>query len=237
LHTLEDAMENEAASLFRKAPVPSTPAASQGSRQQPAQILQEPARAQRPAIGWALLAVMGLLLTLIVWYGLSRHDTKPTPSASAPAKKPKLTEQELRAAEEALTSVKALESVTSVGVTYADYLRRLGDAKIAVDNASARINDLETRASITDVMTYYGSIGNAWGDKVQSGRDFDPEAYLRIMAGGGCQGAQDVLSRAEREKYPWITRGVYGIPTMMVCAAERVSALQELVQTRKQSRN
>jgi hypothetical protein len=238
-------MENEAASLFRKPSAPTTPETRSGrsiptrstppSQPQAGLTAGQPTHVQRPLIGWALVALMGVLLVLIVWYGLTRHDhdSKSAPSASTPAKKPRLSEQELRAAEDALAAVKAMESVTSVGVIYADYLRRLGDAKIAVDAASARISDPELRLSIALVMTRYSSVGDAWGDKVQSGQNFDPGDYLRIMAQHGCQSAQDVLTQADREPYPGMARGVLGIPAMMSCAADQVTALQGLVQSRK----
>jgi hypothetical protein len=235
-------MENEAASLFRKPSAPTTPETRSGrsipTRSTPplqpqARLTTQPTRVQRPLIGWALIALMSVLLVVIVWYGLTRHghDSKSATSASTPAKKPRLSEQELRAAEDALAAVKALESVTSVGVIYADYSRRLGDAKIAVDAASARISDPELRTSIDLVMTSYRLIGEAWGDKVRSGQNFDPKLQLTIMA-HSCQSAKDVLKQADREYGEIIRRGV-GISTMISCAADQVTALEEVVQPRK----
>jgi len=145
-----------------------------------------------------------------------------------------MTEEARRAAGEALTAIKALESVTSVGVLYTDYVRRLGDAKIKIDNVSAQITDSEVQISVAHVMTYYERTASSWGDKVREGDKYDPEHHLRIMAEDGCQGAQDVLNQAKREKYPWIIRGVYGVPTMMSCAAGKVAALEQLIQGRKQ---
>ena len=63
--------------------------------------------------------------------------------------------------------MKALESVTSVRVTYREYMRRLGDAKIKIDQVSERIKDPEILTSVLIAMTFYEGTGLVWNAKIQ----------------------------------------------------------------------
>ena len=166
----------------------------------------------------------------MIWFGLSRQQSRARPvvaSTSAPEAapsvpaKPRVAPEERKAALEAVTALKALRSVTSVGVTYAEYLRRLADTKIVVDrSSSALVKSTGLRVQIDGVMTSYALVGSAWDAKIQKS---DLEPYLRIA--GDCDASKDVLSRAAGEKYPFITHEVYGVPTLMTCASEKLATL------------
>jgi hypothetical protein len=181
---------------------------------------------------WALIVGLGIGVVAVFWFGLSRQQTPPPSSAVAsmsgtvaspppvPAK-PKVSAEERRAAIEAVTALKALHSVTSVGVTYAEYLRRLADTKIVVDrSSSALVKSPGLQAQIDGVMMSYELVGSAWDAKIQK-RGLEP--YLRIAE--DCDASKEVLSRAASEKYPFITHEVYGVPTLMSCASEKLATL------------
>src|SRR5262245_53719723 len=138
-------------SPFQKPPIPSpTPAPP------PAPIAASAPSAPRSgssAVMWALIAGLGLGVFAIFWFGLSRPQQSPaanpaalstsgTVAVSPPAlAKPKVTVtgEERRAAIEAVTALKALNSATSVGVVYQEYMRRLADTKIVVDRSAALV--------------------------------------------------------------------------------------------------
>ena len=125
----------------------------------------------------------------------------PPPAGPGLVPTPKLSVGEQQtAALEALQVLKALQSVTRVGVTYPDYMRRLGDTKIAVDRVLDGVKEQELRSSIEMAMLYYGRVGHVWDAKVQK---YDLEKHFRLTA-DDCPEARKLLDRARSEKYPSI---------------------------------
>jgi hypothetical protein len=74
---------------------------------------------------------------------------------------------------EALTALKALQSVTTVGVNYRDYASRVLDTKVKVDQflQSPKENSVPGRDAIRLAMRYYELASQAWGSKISSGAD------------------------------------------------------------------
>jgi hypothetical protein len=219
-------------SPFNKPPIPS-PAQSRVS----APIVTAappPPRSGSSFVMWGLIAGLGIVAVAVIWFGLSRQqapthpavastsgmEAAPSVQAKPVQAKPRLTAEERKAANEAVTALKALKSATSVGVTYAEYMRRLADTKIVVDHSSALLKTPTLSTQIDGAMTSYELVGSAWDAKIQK-RGL--ESYLSIA--GDCGAAKDVLSRAASEKYPFIVHEVYAVPTLMTCASERLATL------------
>lgn len=79
-------------------------------------------------------------------------------------------------AREVLKELKALESVVQVGVTWQDYSRRLGDAKIKSDafqQKYAKSPMPRVSQSLDDAMGYFAAAGQAWSAKISgAGSDY-----------------------------------------------------------------
>jgi len=191
--------------------------------------------ANNPLVGWVVISAVGVV-ALMAFYWLSLREPTPAPTRQAtvtasPARPslPKPAEEQ-RAEKEALTALKSLQSVTSVGVTYADYMHRVGDAKIKVDQAAEQIKDSKIAALIGAAMGYYKGVGSVWNAKIQR---HDVGGYLRIYA-TDCQLLSDLIARSDRDKYPGIALEVEGVSTMMTCAAQEVAKVSELIDRRPQ---
>jgi hypothetical protein len=150
-------------------------------------------------------------------------STTPISAGQGSSSTPKLSAGEKRAATETLQALKALESVTEAGVTYQEYLRRLGDAKIVVNRASEGIKEPELKSSITTTMLYYEQIGSVWNAKIQK---YDLADYFRSAA-ADCPAAKELIDKDRSEKYPGIWLNVSGVQTMMGCASQKLSDLSQ----------
>lgn len=187
--------------------------------------------------------VFGLVLVALAAYMLGRSSSGPqvvtsqdrplAETKSAPGMK--LPEKPVAdpAAKEALSALKALESVTTVGVTYQEYMRRLGDAKIKLDQVSEQIKDPEIRTSVVIAMTFYQGTGQFWNAKIQK---YDLRKALEPFA-PTCQLIVDLFNRPLRggtglppETLVYINLEVEGVQTMMSCASQKVAELSRMIE-------
>ena len=185
------------------------------------------------------LVVLSLLVVVALSYGFSRRVSSASPSAALkdsnpPAtasseSPPRLGAGERHAAQEALRALKGLQSVTRAGVTYQDYMRRLGDTSIAVDRAADGVKDPELRSSIETAMLYYRQVGSVWNAKIQK---YDLEDYFRTVA-EYCSEARELLDKARSEKYPHIHFEVGGVQTMMACASNKLADVDQRLEATK----
>lgn len=91
---------------------------------------------------------------------------------------PAETATQISLAGEALQALEALQSVTSSGVTYQEYARRVLDAKVKVDQylKSPGQDDQRVRTAIGMAMRCYEVASQAWNQKIATR---DPNAMLR----------------------------------------------------------
>jgi len=201
-------------------------------------------------IGSAL--VLGVLLWLGVQWG--RRPTQPTsvqptqggstgvasPAKPLPKVKPRLSEAERRAASEALQAVKALHSVTTAGVNYNEYLRRVLDAKIQVDRyTQAEGGDEEVKGRMREAMALYVFAKDAWSVRIseRSARGYDDLAG-RPEVGLCPQLKEDIeewMRRPDRSGREEADRGfkiAYSQPRLWQCASERVAEIDQVLRTR-----
>jgi hypothetical protein len=188
--------------------------------------------------GMALVVV----LVAVAAYMLGRSSSSPPAASSqagaaagsAPSARAPVKPAEDPAAKEALSALKALASVTSVGVTYQEYMRRLGDAKIKIDEVSEQIRDPETRTAVATAMSFYEGTGNVWNAKIQK---YDLRKMLEPFA-ASCQLIVDLFNRptpgADKylspEQIKYIQLEVEGVPTMMGCASQKVAELTRVIE-------
>ena len=206
-----------------------------------------------PSSLYIVLALGIVTLTGLTWYMVSsvRHlpsleqtsTPSSAPTAAAPAtpapgegsppapqqptvtKRPKLDQVDRQAATDALDALKALESVTEVGVTYQDYLRRLGDAKIAVDRASRKIKNQELQLSLAEAMLHYQIVGEAWDAKIRRpAYASNVGDYVRIAA-KDCRHARELLDSSAP-----IGVEVRGVSTLMTCASGKIAEVERVLQ-------
>ncbi len=135
-------------------------------------------------IGPGLLMGGVLVLGALLWLAIhwSRTPTQPTsvqptpggstsvasPAKSLPKVRPRLSEAERRAASEALQALKALRSVTTAGVNYNEYSRRVLDAKIQVDRyTQGDGGNEEVKAKMRNAMTLYVFASEAWSLRIR----------------------------------------------------------------------
>ncbi len=149
-------------SAFRKPPLP--PRAHERKGEQPKRLAFTRIH--------GLLAV-GVLLVAIVWYGISNQTGKQKPFPETPAAapvEPRVSAPEGRAATEALQALKALQSVTTTGVAYPDYARRVVDAKIQVDEyLQGEGADSAVKSRVREAMALYVLSSSAWNAKLTEG--------------------------------------------------------------------
>jgi len=70
-------------------------------------------------------------------------------------------------AAEALRALKALQSVTTAGVTYRDYSTRVGETKIHVDRLTrSPASPIDATRPIDEAMRYYITAGSVWSTKL-----------------------------------------------------------------------
>jgi hypothetical protein len=185
------------------------------------------------------LVVLCLLMLVAVWYNISNRASAASPSATVRETSPpvavssvpplRLGAGERQAAQEALRALKGLQSVTRAGVTYQDYMRRLGDTSIAVDRGADGVKDPELRSSIETAMLYYRQVGSVWNAKIQK---YDLEDYFRTVA-EYCSEAKELLDKARSEKYPQIHFEVGGVQTMMACASNKLADVDQRLEATK----
>ena len=75
--------------------------------------------------------------------------------------------REKTAAAGAIKALKALQSVTTIGVTYREYGSRVADAQIAVDEALPDIFDSRLKDEIKSAMKQYGEALTFWSESLK----------------------------------------------------------------------
>jgi len=190
-------------------------------------------------VGGALaLGVMLSQWTRPVGLPVASPDSSVAPAAIP--RPPPVSAEQTRAATDGLAALKALQSVTRVGVTYAEYMRRLGDAKIKIDQASDQITEAPVRVSLESAMLYYEGTGQVWNAKIQKS---DMRGILQIFT-PNCQPLAELMRGAQS---PSCVRSpgaaiptdpacympeAAGVETMMGCATQQVAEASRLIERR-----
>jgi hypothetical protein len=198
-------------------------------------------RANIPVIYWLVLITILFGIAGGVWY-LRMKDRQlasvlepPSPSAPSipspppPPPKPRLSEPERRSVEEALLALKGLQSVTTAGVNYTEYSRRVLDTKVQVDRfLDTSGGDPELRQSIREAMDLYLLASDAWNAKVM--KEYtrvaeDPRVNLcpQAKADRDDTMGNQYVSRQE-------ARGIavsVSSPTFWQCASERIAVANQ----------
>jgi hypothetical protein len=114
--------------------------------------------------------------------------------------------------DEAIRALRGVESITTGGTTYREYVTRANDAKIVVDRyLQDRNSSGPERAAISGAMGFYAVAGVVWGALITR-RPVAPQD-LRLLP-GACRHAT-----TQNELY----RG------MWVCASERIAEAEKLL--------
>jgi len=93
------------------------------------------------------------------------------PAEGSAFRKPQVSASEGKAATEALQALRALQSVTTTGVAYPDYARRVGDTKIQVDEyLQGEDADSAVKSRVREAMALYVLSSSAWNAKLTEGK-------------------------------------------------------------------
>ena len=150
--------------------------------------------------------------------------TAGKPAIPAPAK----PEEDL-AAKEALSALMTLELVTTVGATDADYLRCLADARIRLDRVSAKIKDPRARALAERAMLYYEGVAHVWESRIRWPETSRQDLAKFLRAFSDCQLVSTLLDKASGEDQPNVRLTLEGPSVMMICASQKITEMQRLV--------
>ena len=136
-----------------------------------------------------------------------------------------------RPREDAMSALKALESVTVAGTTYSEYMRRLGDTKILVDQDVAGLAE-PLRVHVEAAMDFYMAAGPIW-QAVQRARISRLAARERVdgVTGaiypfqGECAALKQLQSRhVDAEE---VISGA--VPAVWSCAADHLAEAEKLL--------
>ena len=165
---------------------------------------------------------------------------------------PQSTGPEIAGPREALQSLKALQSVTTIGVGYRDYALRVADTKVKVDLfiQSPQQKETPSLAPIRLAMRYYELAAEAWGSKFAAGADAFPKmVHVGLILKGddeiaNCSSVKGVVASAEdfyqknprlRTKTPEEAFGMVGSlvaqkPAILwLCASEKITEAEQLI--------
>ena len=236
-------------SPFRKPPAPASARDAAESAPPPSSRLAPdverkggaPARQTRSASTRVHgMIVAGLLIILLfLWYGLANRQPAPSPTlatTSAPTSRRHLSSAQRQAANEALQALKALESVTTAGVTYRDYAPRVLDAKVTIDRylINHRDDDEAIARSIKRAADLYVLASSAWS--VSTGVSdqvwYDLQRFVperRAAVAEMCPAALTVWDEITQNKrfYGELLRR--SLPDLWGCASEALAEVQRLV--------
>lgn len=150
-------------------------------------------------------------------------------------------------AQEALGSLKTLQSVVSSGINYQNYVSRVADAKVQIDRyIQEPVHQDETiRQIVKDAMDYYVLASLAWSARIrESNSDYVNVARNPLLS--RCSKIQEFLSERrkdpmwqillEMDKTPTHQQvligeavGESGIPLLWSCAADRTATAGALL--------
>jgi hypothetical protein len=157
-----------------------------------------------------------------------------------------VTAIERRAAQEAIQALKAVQSITNLGVNFRDYQPRIGDAKIKVDQYAARPgHDARVAAHLNLAMGYYALANEAWGVTIRGGSGSDwserKEAVWRIMQSAECEPLRAFTEARTKSLWLWGRRPEYPgddleqklfgpiVPTIWQCASLAIRDLDAIL--------
>lgn len=235
-------------SSFRKPPPPPRPAAPEA---QPPETLdlEAPSFTFTPMHG--LLALGALLMIAIFWYGIigpwssekpggssaPAPASSPAPSQEAPAQEapaaapaaPRLTAAERQAANDVLEVLKAVQSMTAGGTTFQEYVSRVRNAKVQVEEyLGTEGGDRTIKEPVSRAMLLYLLAAAAWNAKTVN-RQSEYEAVGTHSTLAFCPDLRPLLDTPPPtgvERTPAMNRGVNlteNLDRLWSCAAERVA--------------
>ncbi len=168
---------------------------------------------------------------------IERQNVRAIRFGSAPPKRgpsPNMTE--------ALDAVKAIQTVTRVGIAYPDYADRTLDAQVKIDQKlSADDVDPKAKALVAEAMMLYVLAGRAWHAKVaDNGYGRAQERYENV----GRDPALELCPEAKRaanapappntQRTPDYNRGAnlsFSFQTLWLCASERITRAENIIKS------
>jgi hypothetical protein len=208
--------------------------------------VSRPPRHLSTAQFWALIG--GVILVTIsagvfwnqVWNRPSTGDAR----VSTAKAKLRVGRSERQAAQEAARALKAVQSVTQLGVTYREYQPRIGDAKIKVDQYVARSgHDVRLGALLNRVMGYYTLANQAWAVSIRGDGAPDwherKEAVWKVMQATDCGPLRAFTEAHTKSLWLWgrrpeyvgddLEQKIFGpvVPTIWQCASQALIELDE----------
>ena len=239
-------MDTPPTSPFARPPEPPKPASPRA--RPPA---SRPPQHLSTAQFWALIGgiVVVSISAGLLWNHARNQQGIGDVRVSTVTTKPRVSETERRAAQEAAQALKAVQSITHLGVTYRDYQPRIGDARIKVDQYVARPgHDAYLAALLNRVMGYYALASHAWevtirGDGLPGWYE-KKEAVWKVMQAADCRPLREFTqARAEsfslwgrRSEYmadvsDYLEQRLFGnvVPTIWQCASQAMLELDEVL--------
>ena len=240
------------ASSFRK-PSPSPRPPAPGAPQLDGLELEAPSSRLTPMHG--LLAVGGVLVIAIFWYGfIGRPSSEkpvappapaplaaPAPAEEAPAAAPALPQMsaaERQAATEMLEVLQALQAMTTGNATPQEYTSRVANAKVQVEKyLKEGEGDRAIKLRVHEAMLVHLLAATAWKAKVVN-RPSEYEAVGTHQGLSACPDLKPLLDlplSTGGERTPAMTRGVNAaenLDRIWFCAAGKVDAVEQAIKAR-----
>ena len=142
----------------------------------------------------------------------------------------------------ALQALKALQSITNIGVNYRDYSTRVADTKVKVDQfvQSPQQKDVQGRKPIRLAMRYYELAAQAWGTKFTSesagglvnvGRSLTNDKELASCATvKGTIASANSYAKTPEEKLGLLGALIQMTPSILwTCASDKIAEAERLL--------
>ena len=182
----------------------------------PKPLTRQPPPVSRPprhlstAQFWALIGGV-ILVTIsagVFWNQVWNRPGTSDARVSTVKAKLRVSRSERQAAQDAAQALKAVQSITQLGVAYRDYQPRLGDAQIKVDQFVARPgHDARLGALLNRVMGYYALANRAWAVTIRGAGA--PDSYEKkvavwnVMQAADCEPLRSLTQAREKSMWLW----------------------------------
>lgn len=188
-------------------------------------------------------ALIGGIVVVSITAGWLWNEFQNTPRLEVPVStvvsKPGVSETNRKAAQEPAQALKALQSVTRIGVTYNDYQPRLAEATIQVDRYRARSqHDAEVGRLLERAAAYYVIANRAWEINIR-GRSMKRERIQEVFQAlwkVDCPPVRTLAGRLDVSMWgnPAFQQDQFGplVSTIWGCASETIKDLDELLSRR-----
>jgi len=139
-------------------------------------------------------------------------------------------------ATEALRAVASLKSVVSVGLTYPEYLRRLGDVKIKFDEGIDDVlrSSFAAALSLTQAFNSYKLAATIWKIKIDSAYETVID-ITPMLKSAPCPQLNALGEKASAPKYYPLRAETYrsAVETAFACANSQLTEAETLLREKK----